>query len=177
LGEEALIIVQSVKSKKMGKISFNDIVLEEVNLGFFEHETFIDKLIRDRDIQKEFFLSKGEFVSSCLTKEKEELLSNNSFIVRIFNIPIGYLETSPISNGTISISIGIEKSFRGNGYGSLILKSLTDYLLNRDDINRISAIISPSNLVSIKLFEGCGFKRCEDIPNCFVRTKIYQMKH
>lgn len=156
----------------MKKQVFEEFVLEQVDLNVIEHEVFISKLIKDKDIQREFFLSKEQFIDNDI--ERDELLSNNCFVVMIENIPVGYIETSSISNGSISLSIGIEKTFRGNGYGTLILSSLTDNLLCRDDIDRVSAIISPKNNLSIRLFEKCGFERSEDVPNCFVKIKKYK---
>ena len=173
--EEALIIVRSVKSDKMKKQVFEEFVLEQVDLSNVQHEVFIKKLIKDKDIQREFFLSKEQFIDNDI--ERDELLSNNCFVVMIENIPVGYIETSPISNGSVSLSIGIEKTFRGNGYGTLILSGLTDNLLYRDDINRVSAIISNKNEASIRLFEKCGFERSEDVPNCFIKTKAYKLTY
>ena len=171
--EEALIIVRSVKSDIMKKQVFEEFVLEQVDLSNVQHELFIKRLMSDRSIQKELFIDKEQFDSVSRT----DLLSNNSFIVKVEDIPIGYIETSPISNGNISLSIGIEKTFRGNGYGTLILSGLTDNLLYRDDIDRVSAIISNKNEASIRLFEKCGFERSEDVPNCFIKTKAYKLTY
>lgn len=157
------------------KIIFPEFILEEVNLNIAKHEVFIEKLMKDKSIQKEFFLSKEEFSKN--NTRRENLLDNNSFIITMEDIPIGYLETSPISNQSISLSFAIERTFRKNGYGTLILTSLTDSLLERDNINRISAIISNKNEISIMLFEKCGFKASDTIPNCFEKTRVAKLKY
>ena len=163
-----------MNSKDFGvNLSLQNSNADNLNKNLMIINKEIEKI--DKDIQIEFFLSKEQFINNDI--ERDELLSNNCFVVMIENIPVGYIETSPISNGNISLSIGIEKTFRGNGYGTLILSGLTDNLLCRDDIDRVSAIISPKNNVSIRLFEKCGFERSEDVPNCFIKTKAYKLKY
>lgn len=157
------------------KLVFEELVLEEVDLTNEQHEKFINKLMRDRDIQKELFISKDQFIGE--DSKRVELLDNNCFIAMVEDIPVGYIETSPISNRGISIAIGVEKTFRGNGYGTLILSSLVDNILQRVDIDTVSAVISNKNEVSIRLFEKCGFKRSETNPSCFFKSETIKLKY
>ena len=55
----------------------------------------------------------------------------------------------------IFISININPNFRGNGYGSTILKEVLDKI---DKGVLIKAEIIKDNIASIKLFEKCGFE-------------------
>lgn len=62
------------------------------------------------------------------------------------------------------ISISISPDFRGRGLGRYVLKSACEkFHIERPDIKEIEAIIRPSNLPSIKIFEYAGFKYKEDI--------------
>ena len=132
----------------MKRLVFDEFALEQVDLKYKKHELFIERLIHDRSIQKELFIDKEQFDSI----NRSDILSNNSFIVKMDDIPVGYIETSLISNGNVSLSIGVEKSFRNEGYGTLIISYLSDYLLGRDDSNRINVLvnITKSKILSIK---------------------------
>ena len=157
----------------MKRLVFDEFALEQVDLKYKKHELFIERLMHDRSIQKELFIDKEQFVNFSRT----DLLSNNSFIVKIDDIPVGYIETSLISNGNVSLSIGVEKSFRNEGYGTLIISYLSDYLLGRDDIDRISCVISRNNYASIALFEKCGYDKISDVYNCYEKTKKLKLMY
>jgi RimJ/RimL family protein N-acetyltransferase len=76
------------------------------------------------------------------------------YIAKIDDKYIGFIGFLNYNND-IYISININPDFRGNGYGSKILKEV----LNKIEYGiTINAEIIKDNLASIKLFEKCGFK-------------------
>ncbi|MBP2201425.1 RimJ/RimL family protein N-acetyltransferase [Methanococcus voltae] len=63
-----------------------------------------------------------------------------------------------ISKSQGIISISLDKSFRGNGYGTYIIKKASSIFLNNFHIKSIIAKIRKENLASVKSFEKAGYK-------------------
>ena len=65
-----------------------------------------------------------------------------------------------VKNKRAGIGILIrEESNRNNGYGKEALRLLVDYCFKVLHLHQVYANISEDNKASLKLFEGCGFKR------------------
>lgn len=78
------------------------------------------------------------------------------------NKPIGQIRFDT-KNGESEIDISVTKDVRGFGYGACIIKKGVDNLIKTAKINKFSAYIKYSNLVSIKSFEKAGFSKKETL--------------
>ena len=121
------------------------------------------------DNEKHFNL-KSEFLGNSNSKyvqkigERLELSQNNdktiyqsAFVVEDFGLSIGYLYISNMSNDEVFLECSILKEFRQKGYGSRILKEVSDYLFEKHNIKNIRLDIEPSNIRSIATAKSCGF--------------------
>ncbi|WP_376797504.1 UDP-2,4-diacetamido-2,4,6-trideoxy-beta-L-altropyranose hydrolase [Thermogemmatispora sp.] len=57
------------------------------------------------------------------------------------------------------ISVAVDKSKRGLGYGSSLIKSAVEKACQHKEIDVVRAYIKPSNLGSIRAFEKAGFRK------------------
>ena len=91
---------------------------------------------------------------------KSKIKDENSLMLlfEISNKPIGQVrfEKEDVNHSVINISISSE--FRGNGYGSQILKLASNYFHSLNPGIAINAYIKISNIGSVKSFEKALFK-------------------
>ena len=65
------------------------------------------------------------------------------------------------NNGEAEINIAVTENFRGKGYGSEILKSLSQqFLKDFPKIEAVRAFVKPDNPASLRSFEKAGYKIC-----------------
>ena len=86
------------------------------------------------------------------------------YIAKINNEPIGFIGFIK-NDKDIFISININPNFRGNGYGSAMLKRVLEKI---DKGVTIKAEIIKDNIASIKLFEKCGFELINTKNDLFI---------
>lgn len=74
---------------------------------------------------------------------------------------IGYLYLSNHNilgdESEVLLSMLISKKMRGMGYGKVILKNVSDYLLKEDSIKRLTTCIKDKNKASKRMAEACDF--------------------
>ena len=106
---------------------------------------------------------------------------NSGYLVKIDNNIVGYVYYSAISNFRMYIEYLILSCYRKKGYGSLLLKESTDYILNNYNIKKICLDIDKSNLASMNTAISCGYMYDDDdlINNCssinFSLDNVYYM--
>ena len=90
---------------------------------------------------------------------KEELQSNSSkFLVAKFkNEVIGFAGFKILVDEADIMNIAVKQSYRCNGVGSLLLKSLID-LFNSFHLHSLNLEVNEKNIVAIKLYKKFGFK-------------------
>lgn len=91
---------------------------------------------------------------------KSKIKDKNSLMLlfEISNKPIGQVRFDKEDINHYVINISISSEFRGNGYGSQILKLASNYFHSLKPGKAINAYIKISNIVSIKSFEKALFK-------------------
>jgi RimJ/RimL family protein N-acetyltransferase len=65
-------------------------------------------------------------------------------------------KTAP-SAGAVEIGYGLAAPSRGKGLGTRSVRALTDWLLARPDVDRVTAYVASDNLASRRLVERLGF--------------------
>ena len=72
--------------------------------------------------------------------------------------PVGFIDLYNYKNKSVEIGIIISEKYRNRGFAKESLFLILDYSLKNLGINKISATISSENLLSLMLFNSCGFK-------------------
>ena len=105
--------------------------------------------------------SKSNFIHSVVERlqmsKNNSSLFNNAYIVLKNNEPIGYLYISGTTFDEVYIEYSILYNNRNNGYASLLLTEISDFLFFNYNIRSIKLDISPSNKASINVALKSGF--------------------
>jgi len=110
----------------------NSLTPEEIMLS--NHEEWFQKKLNDE--QCVFYIVKD---------------ANNQFL--------GQVRFDRNKNKDYTISIGLGKQLRGSGLGSAIIAKATEQLCCDRQVNKIIAIVKPSNIASIKSFEKAQYQQ------------------
>ncbi len=133
----------------------NNITLEKINPKNKEHRSFI-KEMRDFQGRKGMFDIKYE-----IKRIENNKNIGTSYFIKKEDKHIGYLYLSDHNiaqdEKEIVLSMLISKKMRGMGYGKIVLKSVSEYLLNEDSIGRITVYVKDKNQASKKMVEACDF--------------------
>ena len=131
-------------------------VLEFISFNNSEvHNEFIDELAKDKDVKKYL---KG--LKSKIKKINTNSMYQNGYIVRDIQKDelIGYLYLDKPYEKEMDISYAVHPDYRLEGYGRMILKSSSDFILEKDkSIENIALIINPDNYASKRVAESVGF--------------------
>lgn len=86
---------------------------------------------------------------------------DNTYLVQQNQISVGYISIAHhIVRGEMmatTLYYGIEAGWRKQGIGTLLIKEVSDYLLNRDDINTVIMNIDIENVYGQKVAKNAGF--------------------
>ncbi len=123
-----------------------------------EDEVLIYNWANDPLVRKQSFHSaKISFLEHAKWfKKKLASKSTRFYIAEFDNTPAALIRMDDIPNNTV-IGILLDKSFRGFGLSSRVLKDTTTIYFN-EFLEPITAYIKKSNIASIKAFEKSGFK-------------------
>ncbi len=74
---------------------------------------------------------------------------------------VGFFEISDIDQTIESCTIRfmLHRRFTGQGFASAAVREVTEYLLNKVELNRIQAYALPINYRGILVLERCGFQK------------------
>ena len=64
----------------------------------------------------------------------------------------------PDANGMIEIGFGVDKTYRGRGYGQEILHGMWSWVVENPEIKTLRYTVSPNNLVSLKIIKKLNFE-------------------
>lgn len=90
-------------------------------------------------------------------KDNDRSIYQSAFVVEDLGTPVGYLFISSMVRDEVFLEYAVLKEFRGQGYGSDIVKETTDYLFQEHNIKSIRLDIDPSNQNSINVAEANGY--------------------
>ena len=100
-------------------------------------------------------------------KELETYISNSKidiniakqyrFVIDLKEIPIGFIDLFNYTTASTGVGIIVDKEYRNQGFAKEALNLLIDYAFFALNINQLHAIVTKENIVSVKLFNSCGF--------------------
>lgn len=120
-----------------------------------ENATFLNNLYLDKEFQK--FFGKMHFE---ISKTKDSIFAN-TYVAQKNKIPVGFVVIAHrIVRGNVmatTLYYGIDAKYRHQGFGSSLMREVSDYLLEREDINMVIMNINIENIYSQKVAEKAGF--------------------
>ena len=138
------------------EIFLKDLKLERVN--FFDEEkiNYIEGLLNDELIKKYLgYLKDGISISKNIG------YLNSHYVVKRGSNNVGYLYLSPpfIKDKRTSSEIryAIDSLYRQSSLGNLLVKEISDYILENENIDSLVAIIQKQNLISKHIVENNGY--------------------
>jgi RimJ/RimL family protein N-acetyltransferase len=86
-------------------------------------------------------------------------LSPAIWLVALNGVVIGECGTAgPLDReGTVEIGYGLAAEYRGLGYGTELVRALSQWLLAHPDVRRVVAAVEPANTPSRRALERAGF--------------------
>ncbi len=133
------------------KIELDDLTLVGVDKNNLEHLEYLTKLFQNKEDKSMEFLGH-------LDKEVDD----NAFLVTTkYSCKVGYLAMSnPVTNylglSSISLYYTTDPSYRSQGYATMLLQEISQYLLEESDM--LVLTIHKKNLASIRVAEKVGFQ-------------------
>jgi len=122
------------------------------------------KWANDPDVRAVSFSSKPIPYDTHTEWFKAKLSDSNCLFYiaeEITHGPVGQVRYD--MNGTeATISVSLDRSFRGKGYGSLIIARASEQVFATTCINMIHAYVKKENTGSVKAFIKAGFKLHDD---------------
>lgn len=91
------------------------------------------------------------------SKDNNKTIYQSAFVVESLGTPTGYVYISRASHDEVFLEYAVLKEYRGKGYGSAVIRELTDYLFQNHNIKAVRLDIDPSNKNSINAAESCGY--------------------
>lgn len=141
--------------------SLGTLTLINYNDDIIEHRSFKRELLNDTEFRKYF----GEMfikLSDDIFVESDELEIKKAYLVLDKDEIVGMVRIfSYHESGVANIQYAVSPSMRKKGYGKLILKEFTTFLL-KNGITSIEGEISSSNIGSIKVALDLGFEKHND---------------
>ena len=107
---------------------------------------------------------------------KNKILNSNSYlyVFTLADIPIGQIRFDLI-NDEAMISYSIDKKFRGNGYGSIVLEKGIHAFKNESiEKTKIVGYVKTKNIASVKTFRNLGF--AEEMAQAFENSFKFSLE-
>ena len=113
----------------------------------------------------------GRYVADKIMSSENcsKLLLETGYMITNNNNLIGYIATDKLEYNSVGLECGVHPLFRNQGYGSKILKEVSDFLLQRDFIEQIDLSIDSENIYS----EKCAINALFKLENENAGTKYY----
>lgn len=90
--------------------------------------------------------------------EKLQDKSCEFYIMEINNIPVGQVRID-VKNNAGKISYSLDKKYRGQGYGSIIISLLENRVIEQKLCSSLIAVVKSGNIASRHIFESKGYKQ------------------
>lgn len=152
----------------MDEIHLNNLDLYRYNRECQAHNDFVDLLMQDADIIN----SAGNVREKLSGLYLPGQIWENGFLVGKQEDLLGYvyLYRHSFSTRIATMNYAVQRDFRGNGYGSMILQEVGDFIFeNQKIIDLIALIINNLNVNSIDAAKRAGFIKQEMF---YVRGRI-----
>ena len=143
------------------KIKLNSLYIcnydpDDIRKFNFLKDIFEDELIKS-------YLGKhvcGEIADS---KNDVRIILDHSYIISNQRNHIGFISLPDLREGILTLEYGVHPAFRHKGYGTKILKEVSDYFLEeRNFVEKVELCIDSENIYSQKAALSAGFKQLND---------------
>lgn len=151
----------------------------EIQAGTYTYDSDGDRVIVLRkatlhdarflyDLRNEEAVRQASFSTDLISWEhharwfQNKLAGNDSviFVAEIDGAPAGQVRFDFREDGEADSNVAISRMYRGQGYGSRIVKSASEYFFTAfPKMRKIHAFIRPTNETSLKVFAGAGYRR------------------
>lgn len=129
--------------------------------SFIEHRKFKRELLSD-DLFKEYFGAMFIKNADDIFTSSNELETKKAYLVKDLDEIVGMFRIfSYHQSGVINIQYAVRPSFRKKGYGSRILKELSNFLI-QNNIRCIEGSIDKNNISSLKIATSLGYEKEEN---------------
>ncbi len=139
----------------IGQLTITDFCLEKREHLKFRRDLSSDPLF----LKYGFRHIEEELVAS--SDSSNQLLPNHSYLLELDGKLIGYLHLRDLNFvGVMKLEYGLHADYRGKGLSYLVLKDVSDYLLNHiEELKQLRGDISIYNKFSIDTAERVGYYR------------------
>lgn len=96
--------------------------------------------------------------------------AGNLFLAKNNEGYFGYMKISNIWNDEIVLVSVIDERLRGQGLGKNLLNSISDYLLDNNEVSTIKLYVKNKNDICVGLVKSCGFEKTGDSSE---RVSVY----
>lgn len=93
--------------------------------------------------------------------------------------PVGCIELynyDPV-NLRAAVGIVVSNEYRHQGYGSVMIQTLSDFCRQNTSLHQIYADIAATNLPSLHIFQRAGYQHCATLRDWVVRADHYIDTH
>lgn len=150
------------------RIPLDGIILERIDPNNKEHKKAVSKM-RDIHARKMMY-----DVRQILNEAKKDRESGDSYLLKSFEKYIGCIWISNLQENQRVISMMIEKSMRNQGYGKIVLNSVSEYLFREKFADSLVVYVKDKNKNSIHMVHSCMFEESGKLDNA--STTIYERK-
>lgn len=151
----------------MNTLHFTSLNMRRLSAQNKEHFRILTKLNLDKKVQN-YLPEKIKVKPKCL--ESDDIYCSQ-FIVYDGEVPIGYLETSPLmARNIFAFNYAVLPECRGLGYGKKIVDETSNYVLDRE-VSSVLLCISPKNKYSIASAVHSGFTVLNQREYTYVKRK------
>lgn len=91
------------------------------------------------------------------------------------NTPVGCVELynyDPV-NRRAAVGLVVSNEYRRQGYGSLMILTLTKFCTENTSLHQVYADIAATNTPSINIFQRAGYQHCATLRDWVVRSNHY----
>lgn len=126
-----------------------------------EHRKFKKELLNDESFQKyfgEMFIKKA----SDIFTSSDHIELKKAYLVKDIDQIVGMIRIfSYHQSGVVNIQYAVRPSVRKQGYGSRILKEISEFLI-QNNIRTIEGDIDKNNIGSLKIATSLGYEKEDD---------------
>lgn len=141
------------------------------NLSFDNFELEALDVLNDRHVEiLNTFRDKTalEMCYDVMTDVRDEMVykcCQGTFLAKNDEGYFGYVYISDNYEGQREMAYIIQENVRKKGLGTIMVTSISDFLLSSDLANSVYLFVRPDNVAGIKLATKCGFIRGEEVDN------------
>ena len=145
----------------MKVINLKSFRLEEIDITKQEHLDMIKEFDNDSSVKQYLYPYKDSFYDLVCDAIKTDDIFRTFYAIYTENRIIGYMEIG--NSKSTNLNSALIKSERNKGYSKLLLKELSNYLLeNYSSVNSVNTIIRKDNKNSISTVESAGLVKTEE---------------